>query len=52
MTSFVMGFILGWMVWSDAGRDVAAIIWKHMNSAQGQIEKRLDQVELPPATKP
>jgi hypothetical protein len=52
VTNFVLGFIIGWMVWSDAGRDVAAIIWRHATSAQGQIEYRMKNVELPPATKP
>ena len=52
MTNFVLGFIIGWMVWSSAGRDVAAIIWKHMTSAQGQIEHRMKDVELPAPTKP
>lgn len=52
MTNFVAGLIVGWMLFSATGRDVAAIVYKHLSSAESQILKRMEQVELPPPTKP
>lgn len=52
MTNFVLGLIAGWMLFSATGRDVSAIIWKHLTSAETQIIKRMEQVELPAPTKP
>ena len=51
MTNFLIGFALGWAVFTDTGREAAAIAYYYATQASDRIAHRVAE-DLPPPTAP
>ena len=51
MTNFLVGFALGWVIFTDTGREAAAIAYYYATQASDRIAHRVAE-DLPPPVAP